>query len=286
MYPTDEMASLRRALANGRLIPYLGPATLELAGSAQSVPASPEALAAVLTARATVPHKIRGNLTAAAQFIENFKHRKTISKLMSETFAPSAPPSRLHLLLAELAPLPLVVTAWYDDTVQSTLAGRDDWGMVQGVSHAEHRDGWFRYYDAQGRESSADVAATWATLLYQPLGSVRPAANFLVSDSDFVEVLTEIDIQTPIPPLVQERRRERGFLFLGMRFNTQLERNFARQIMKRSGGPHFAVLHGPTTRNEARFITEQDIVRIDMPLADFTAALAGIDLAAGMAVAI
>jgi hypothetical protein len=28
---------------------------------------------------------------------------------------------------------------------------------------------------------------------------VRPAANFLVSDSDYVEVLTEIDIQTPIP---------------------------------------------------------------------------------------
>jgi hypothetical protein len=76
----------------------------------------------------------------------------------------------------------------------------------------------------------------WPTLLYQPLGSVAPAANFLVSDSDFVEVLTEIDIQTPIPQAVQQLRTNRGFLFLGCRFSTQLERIFAHQIIKRSSG--------------------------------------------------
>jgi hypothetical protein len=46
--------------------------------------------------------------------------------------------------------------------------------------------------------------------------------NFLVSDSDYVEVLTEIDIQTPIPAVVQQRRTGRNFLFLGCRFSNQL----------------------------------------------------------------
>jgi hypothetical protein len=61
--------------------------------------------------------------------------------------------------------------------------------------------------------------------------------------SDFVEVLTEIDIQTPIPKVVQRLHTVRPFLFLSCRFQSQLERTFARQIMKRSSDTHWAVLY-------------------------------------------
>jgi len=64
-------------------------------------------------------------------------------------------------------------------------------------------------------------------------------------------------------------------VFLGCRFNDQLPRAFARQIMKRSRGPHFAVLPDEPTRMEARFLDEQGITRIAMPLAEVAAALVG-----------
>jgi hypothetical protein len=118
-------------------------------------------------------------------------------------------------------------------------------------------------------------------MLYQPLGSVWPARNYLVSDSDFVEVLTEIDIQTPIPEAVQQLRRDRSFLFLGCRFSTQLERMFARQIMKRSSEKHWAVLPEEPTRNEARFLAQYNIERLAMPLPEFVAALEENALAQG-----
>jgi hypothetical protein len=113
----------------------------------------------------------------------------------------------------------------------------------------------------------------WKTLLYQPLGSVWPAHNYLVSDSDFVEVLTEIDIQTPIPDSVQEIRKGRSFLFLGYRFSTQLERLFAHQIIKRSSEKHWAILPEDPTRNEARFLEEHYIERISMSLDEFVTEL-------------
>jgi hypothetical protein len=143
--------------------------------------------------------------------------------------------------------------------------------MVQGVSQSEHFGAWVHYFAADGSPADETQAHNWSTLLYQPLGSIAPAANFLVSDTDFVEVLTEIDIQTPIPALVQEKRRNRHFLFLGCRFNTQLDRLFARQIMKRSSDKHWALLEGELTRNEARFLAEQNIERIDLSLAEFLA---------------
>jgi hypothetical protein len=271
------MASLPAALVAAwqacALVPYLGPRVLDLAPAA-AVPSTPEALVARLTAKASVPHKIRGRLTQAAQFIENFKHRSTLVGLMNDAFAAAVQPTALHCAVARLAP-PIVVDAWYDATMRAALndalpAGA--WGEVQGLSQAEHFGTWSRAYDAAGA-SQAEPADTWTTILYQPLGSVAPAGNYLVSDSDFVEVLTEIDIQTPIPAAIQARRRGLPFLYLGCRFDDQLARSFARQISKRSTDIHWAVLPDAPTRMETRFLAEQGIERIALPLEAFLAAL-------------
>jgi hypothetical protein len=248
MIKNPDLKEIRAGLAAGRVVPYLGPGMLDLVADCP-VPDAPLALVQQLTAKVTVPHKVRNNLTAAAQFIENFKHRKTITSLMSNAFHAQAMPSALHNYIAATFDLPLVVAAWYDTAMQSALAVRADWGMVQGVSQAEHFGTWVKYFDRNGAPATEDDAQHWPTVLYQPLGSVSPANNFLVSDSDYVEVLTEIDIQTPIPPVVQRRRSGRHFLFLGCRFSNQLERTFARQIIKRSSDKHWAVLSGELTRH-------------------------------------
>ena len=262
---------IARALEQGGVVPYLGPELLEQRGE-NPAPASFEALASRLSARVTVPFKIRANMTAAAQYIENFKHRKTLVAVMKEIFQPPVAPSALHRYFASLPRLPLLVDTWYDAAAQFAMAGRPSWGQIQGVSRAEHRDQWVKYYQANGTETDAADAAGWGTVLYKPFGSIAPAANFIVSDSDFVEVLTEIDIQTPIQPRVQSLRAGRSFLFIGCHFRNQLERAYARQIMKRSSaGPHWAVLPGELTRNEIKFLEEQNILRLDIAPGDFLA---------------
>ncbi len=284
------LGEISAAFERGEVIPYLGPGVLKLTQGA--IPESPEALVAHLTSAATVPHKIRNNLTAAAQYIENFKHRKTLVAAMNKAFAPSAEPSVLHDWLAKQDKLPLLVNVWYDDLPQKAFQKRKDWGLVQGVSQAEHWGEWVHWFSADGEripgkpfqrdESGAKAPAEapegtlgWRTLIYEPIGSLAPAANYIVSDSDYVEVLTEIDIQTPIPDTVQTLRKGRNFLFLGCRFATQIERSYARQIMKRSSERHWAVVEGPVTKNEEKFFAEQNITRIDAPLRDFVAELTG-----------
>lgn len=267
MKTLDEIAA---TYAAGRLIPYLGPGMLALCPEYE-VPGTPELLVGKLTAKASVPPKIRNNLTRSAQFIENFKHRKTLVRLMQEAFAAPPRSSALHLALASLD-LPLIVDSWYDDAMANALAERDDWGQIQGLSQSEHFGHWTGHYDAQGAPlGDGPLPAHCRTVLYKPIGGHAPAANYLVSDTDFVEVLTEIDIQTPIPEVVKDLRRAKSFLFLGCRFNDQLTRTFARQVMKRSSDRHWAVLPETPTRMEARFLAEQNITRIDAPLASFAA---------------
>lgn len=270
---TDQqlMTDIAQQLAAGTVIPYLGPDMLSLCSDHQ-VPTTPQALAEVMTGKVSVPHKIRKRLTQAAQFIENFKHRKSVVHLMNEAFAATPKPSPFHLALAA-SNAGLWVDTWYDDTFAAGLAQTPgNWVQVQGLSQSEHFGHWTGAYAADGTPLAA-LTAQSGRLLYKPMGSHGPAGNYLVSDSDYVEVLTEIDIQTPIPAAVQAWRSGRHFLFVGCRFDDQLTRCFARQIMKRSSDCHWAVLPNAPTRMEARFLAEQNITRIDMPLAAFAAAL-------------
>ncbi len=259
---------IARQLDTGSVIPYLGPEMLSLCSDLK-VPATPLALAEMMTSKVSVPHKIRKRLTQAAQFIENFKHRKSVVHLMNEAFATPTTPSALHLALASSG-AGLWIDTWYDDTMASALAQTwpSGWAQVQGLSQSEHFGNWTGAYAADGAALAALPTDT-ARLLYKPIGSHGPAGNYLVSDSDYVEVLTEIDIQTPIPAAVQAWRTGRNFLFIGCRFDDQLTRCFARQIMKRSSDQHWAVLPNEPTRMEARFLQEQNITRIAMPLAEF-----------------
>lgn len=264
----DAEAVLRDVAAElvaGKAVPYLGPGLLALA--APAIPVTPEDLAAFFGTKVALPKRAKGNVWAAAQHIESMKHRSTVSALMAEAFGPAVAPLPLHTYLAGLK-LPMIVDTWYDGAMRTALAGTSGWGEVQGITRAGiGEDRWYRFYDATGAESDKASAEGWATVLYKPHGSVAPAKNWLISDADYVEVLTEIDIQTPIPDVVKNRRTERAFLFLGCRFHDQLLRTYARQVIKRSRTPHFAIVdEAALTRNELRFLLGHGITPIAMPL--------------------
>ena len=259
------LADVATQLRAGTIVPYLGPGLAE--SQKPAAPMNPEALAAFFGTKVALPRRAKGNAWAAAQHIESYKHRSTVTALMSEAFATPVEPTALHRFLASLR-LPMIVDSWYDGAMRTALGERSDWGEIQGITRAGiGEDRWYRFYDAAGKEADRAAANGWKTLLYKPHGSVAPAKNFLISDADYVEVLTEIDIQTPIPDAVKDRRTERNFVFIGCRFNDQLLRTYARQITKRSGAMHYVIVEPEKlSRNEIKFFIGQGLTPIAMPL--------------------
>jgi hypothetical protein len=258
----DWFEQVRRALRAGELAPYLGPGLLSLAPN-PAVPTSYGKLAEFLGTKVTLPRRAKGNAWASAQFIESRQHRTSVTGLLNQAFAGDVPPLPFHRFLVDLAP-PLVVDTWYDGALRQAFAGKNGWIEVQGITRAGIGEArWFRAYDASGHPASLDLADTAQTLVYKPHGGVKPGGNYLITDADYVEVLTEIDIQNPIPECVRRRRTDLGFLFLGCRFDDQMLRTYARQIQKRSRGPNYAVFEDDRlTRMERRFAGEigMDIV--------------------------
>ncbi|MFT4095568.1 MAG: SIR2 family protein [Rhodoblastus sp.] len=257
------LTAIAEGLRAGRLVAYVGPGILPRGAA----PTLPEEIAAELHKRAPAPGRIRTNMWSVAQFIEQRRHRKTLIKFMSEIFGAPVAPTELHRKLAALR-TPLIVDVWYDGAMRAALADRADWVEIQGITRAlEHGDVWFKAYDCAGAPAPLEAANAARTLLYKPHGGVTPAQNYLVADSDYVEVLTEIDIQTPIPDAVKLIRETRGFVFLGCRFHDQMLRTYARQIIKRSAGPHYALVdRAVLTKNEIKFFDEIGAILVEAPL--------------------
>ena len=220
---------------------------------------------AALSGRVAVPGRLKGKVHEIAQYIESHKHRKPLLALMEELFRKDSPPAPVHRLLRE-HPVGLVVDAWYSTISSRYLIGTGG-VQISAVSRAEDRERWFRTermtpagWEESGEPEPGD------RVLYRPFGTMVPETRVLVSDADFVEVLTEIDIQTPLPAWVQAYRTGRHFLFMGCRFDNQTSRIFARQIMKRSSERHFAVVEGEVTRKEQQFFDREGIVVLPVPL--------------------
>ncbi|MCP3380528.1 MULTISPECIES: SIR2 family protein [unclassified Bradyrhizobium] len=260
------LRKVAEGLRRGDVVPYLGPGVMD--SSNTSAPMNPEDLAAFFGTKVTLPKRTRGNAWASAQHIEITRHRTTVTAMMADAFGAPIAPAQLQRYLATLR-LPLIVDSWYDGAMRNSLAGHSNWGEIQGITRAGlSEDRWYRFYDCAGHEVVSSLARSWTTVLYKPHGSVVPAKNFLVSDADYVEVLTEIDIQTPIPGEVKARRTGRSFLFLGCRFNDQLLRIYARQVSKRSSDVHYAVVEPDTlSKNELRFLADQGLTPLAVPLA-------------------
>jgi len=264
----DEIAA---ALKARTVVPYLGPGAFALLPEADCpIPRNSAELVQRLNAKVAAPGRIRSQLTAVAQFIETRRHRKTLDSILNEIFRRAVPATPVHRWLASLPAPPMIVDVWYDNALETLLAEKAGlaWGQIQGLSHPQGAGEWVKYYGPDGAEVGADAASGWETILYKPSGSATPAGNYLISDSDFVEILTEIDIQTPIPAIVQERRAGRHFLYLGCRFDQEIQRTFGRQIAKRSSDRHWAVIEGDLSKNEARFLAQHNITRLDLPLAE------------------
>lgn len=259
------LADVAARLRAGSIVPYLGPGLAAL--SKPDVSLTPDALAIFFGTKVGLPRRARGNAWAAAQYIESNKHRSTVTGLMAQAFATPVEPTALHRHLAALR-LPMIVDTWYDGAMRAALGKGDGWGEVQGVTRAGIGEfHWYRFYDADGNEVDSVAAGNWTTVLYKPHGGVLPARNFLISDADYVEVLTEIDIQTPIPGIVKQRRIGRSFLFIGCRFDDQLLRIYARQITKRSADVHYALVEPDAlSRNERSFLLDQGLIPLAVAL--------------------
>jgi hypothetical protein len=101
------------------------------------------------------------------------------------------------------------------------------------------------------------------------MGSTQPAMNFIISDADFVDWLTEAMGGYAIPPILKELRRGKDYLFMGVDFSRDTFRMVANELTLELQGGITLIDKEELTKKEEKFIHTHNLENINMSIDEF-----------------
>ena len=255
-------------IKSGQVIPYLGPQVLQgstnkLTG--EPIPADSDSLIYAMNDGKPMAPKLMYEFPRAAMNLELKRGRSFITKFLNKTYADTqwtrAP---FHDCIAALKPH-YVIDINRDTQLQETYQDIPH-TLIVGISRVAGTDFRFKIYhydgDSYGEVQQEQVDAS-LPILFKPLGTPLPEPNYIASDADFVDYITELMGGFAIPSFLKEYRPNKQYVFLGMRMQRDTERMVLSDISYGAGSPKGWALIPEPTAKEQRFCERQNIVVID-----------------------
>lgn len=272
-----DLAKLLADVAAGELVPYLGPGALSDVvdrSTGAPLPADSDSLILAMNGGKPLAPKLMYEFPRAAMHQELKKGRSSVTRFLTELYTKKTwTVGGVHRWLAALAPGYTIDTN-RDLILQDLFANRPH-TLVQGVARIGGTDYRFKIFAWEGtayREIQQDDVSPALPVLFKPLGSPLPEANYIASDADFVDYITELMGGFAIPGFIKSMRRGKRYLFLGLRMTRDTERMILSDIIYSAAAPKgYAVIAEPTAK-EIAFCSRMDIEILRIPLAEFLAA--------------
>ncbi len=272
-----EFASILAGLSEGTVVPYLGPGALNGVidpNSGRAIPADSDSLILAMNDGKPMAPKLMFEFPRAAMHVELKRGRSTLTRFLDRTYRDTDwSASALHTWLAARQ-LPYVVDINRDALLQKEYAGTPH-TLIVGLARIAGTDYRFKIFHHDGSAyhvvDQEDVDVT-LPVLFKPLGTPLPESNYIASDADFVDYITELMGGFAIPGFVKRMRQGRRYLLLGMRLNRDTERMVLSDIVFGAGRPSGWALIPDATDKERRFLDKLGFELVAADVADFLAA--------------
>ena len=269
-------AQLLAGLASGEIVPYLGPGVLadvRHVTTGEAIPADSHSLILAMNGGKPMAPKLMYEFPRAAMNVELKRGRSAVTKFLTRTYA-ETPWTRgaVHEWLKQIAP-PYVIDINRDTQLQDSYVDVAH-NLIVGVARIGGTAFRYKLYRWEG---SAYVATTsidpGLPILYKPMGTPRPEANFIASDADYVDFITELMGGFSIPPEVKALRRGKQYLLLGMRLNRDTERMVMSDIIYGAAEQAGWVLIAEPNDKERRFCRKLGLEIIEADVLDLIGAV-------------
>lgn len=276
-FETPAFETLFQALDAGTLVPYLGPGAL--AGvinpaTGQAMPADSHSLILAMNNGQPMAPKLMYEFPRAAMNVELKRGRSTLTKFLDRTYRDTAwSTSVLHTWLAGRN-LPYVVDANRDTFLQQAYAQRPH-VLIQGVARMvgnAYRFVLFQHDGAAYKAVDTETVDASLPVLFKPVGTPLPVPNYVASDADYVDYITELMGGFAIPPFLKRRRQGLRYLLLGLRLNRDTERMLLADIIHGADQPAGWALIPQATDKEKRFLDKLGLEWIDADVPDLLTA--------------
>lgn len=146
----------------------------------------------------------------------------------------------------------------YADTPHTLIVG------LARISASQFR---FKIYHFDGNaytEIPQEQVDSNLPILFKPMGTPKPEANFIASDADYVDYITELMGGFAIPDFLKAYRKGKQYLLIGMPLNRDSERMVMSDILYSAAEPKGWVLNKNPTAKEQRFCKKIGLEILDV----------------------
>lgn len=270
-------SDIETSIKEGVFIPFIGMGVFKKTTSEDGtqIPYDSDSMILALNGGRAMSPRLMYEYSRAAMSLEQRKGRPYIEAMTHHIF--TAKPYAMPLVYEWLKTLlpPYVIDLNLDDSLLKIYAHQDHF-LVTGVSRI--MAGYERFivyrYDAQTQSYTRidkELLDASLPILFKPLGCVCPEKNFIISDADFVDWLTEAMGGYALPPFLKTYRMDKSYLFLGVDFNRDTFRMVANEITL--GLKEGILVNGTegVSKKEAKFLASHGIKKEATLLEDFLA---------------
>ena len=269
MITPDLLAQWQSGLADGSIVPYLGPGAVADVRSKldnRKMPATSDELILAMNNGQPMAPKLMYEFPRAAMNVELKKGRSAVTRFLDTTFGTTKwTRGALHDWLAGIAP-PYVIDINRDTQLLDSYAGKPHL-LILGCARIGGTDYRFKLYQSDGSvyaEKHPDDADASLPILFKPMGAPLPKPSYIASDADYVDYITELMGGFAVPNFVKMRRKGKRYLLLGMRLNRDSERMVFSDLIydAAEGDRGWALIQEPTAK-ERKFCQRMGIELIE-----------------------
>ena len=269
-------AKLIAGIADGSIVPYLGPGVLadvKNAATGAPIPADSDSLIYAMNDGKPMAPKLMYEFPRAAMNVELKRGRTAVTKFLTRTYGETAwTRGAFHDWLKDIAP-PYVIDINRDTQLQDSYADAPH-TLIVGIARIGGTDYRYKLYRWDGQAySRTEAIDTRLPVLFKPMGTPRPEPVYIASDADYVDFITELMGGFSIPPEIKQLRQGKQYLLMGMRLNRDTERMVMADIIWSAAEPAGWVFIAEPTEKEKRYCKKIGLEIIDADIFEFIGAV-------------
>lgn len=148
--------------------------------------------------------------------------------------------------------------------------------LIVGVARITTIQFRYKIYHFDGSdyfEIPQEQVDTRLPILFKPMGTPKPEANYIASDADYVDYITELMGGFAIPDFLKEYRKGKQYLFIGVPLNRDSERMVMSDIIYGAAAHKGWVLNKNPTAKELRYCKKIGLEIVNAGVEDLLAAV-------------
>ena len=271
-------SEILNGLYENKVVPYLGSgalfdATNKLTGTA--MPADSDSLILAMNNGKPMAPKLMYEFPRAAMNQELKKGRNFLGQFLTKLYGETEwTRASVHNWLAEWKPA-YVIDINRDTQLQDSYADEEH-TLIVGLARMAANEFRFKLYHFDGSdyfEISQEQVNPKLPILFKPMGTPKPEANYVASDADYVDYITELMGGFAIPDFLKEYRKGKQYLFIGLPLNRDSERMVMSDIVYGAAEKKGWVLNKNPTAKEQRFCKKIGLEIVNADVEDLLGAV-------------